>query len=116
MHRYLLVLALLFQVNSFSQIDPAKLDSLSRSIDSSAKAYRQWQDSFQKRQDSIYESALRSQDTERNMRNLTNWTLENEERKRKQKQQAYIRIGIGVLFLIVLIVGWARRRKKHKNK
>ena len=58
MLRVLTVIILLLQFNSYGQIDPKKLDSLSRSIDSSAKLIRSDQDRFIKVQDSAYHSEV----------------------------------------------------------
>ncbi|MGZ3937294.1 MAG: hypothetical protein ACXVLT_00980 [Flavisolibacter sp.] len=58
-HRFLVLLVLLFPLVSHAQIDQRKLDSLKKSIDSSAAAHREWQDSFSKVQDSVYQDAVK---------------------------------------------------------
>ena len=92
------------------QIDPAKLDSLSRAIDSSSKAYKAWQDSFTKVQDSLYRSSLKK-DIEQNNRNLQQYLAEQKRRERKERQQAYIRIFAGLSLFIVLIFVLLRKRR-----
>jgi hypothetical protein len=52
----------LFPLPLMAQVDQRKLDSLSRHIDSSQKALRHWQDSFTKRQDSVYNTQLKKED------------------------------------------------------
>jgi len=98
------------QFNVFAQIDQKKRDSLARAIDSSAKAYRTSQDSFTKKQDSIYRSSIKI-DVEQNNRQHEQFIAEQKRRENKQRQQAYIRILIGVLLFTVLIIGFLRKRK-----
>jgi hypothetical protein len=43
-----------------AQVDPAKLDSLSKKIEQQNKVVKAWQDSFTRRQDSIYEARTRA--------------------------------------------------------
>jgi hypothetical protein len=53
------ILVFLFHLTCFSQINPQKLDSLTHSIDSTQKRVQAWQDSFSKKQDSLYQSGVR---------------------------------------------------------
>jgi len=108
--RILLLATVLFlQHACYSQIDLKKLDSLARSIDSSQKASRSWQDSFNKKQDSIYRAAQIKQDAQTNNRNDAR-VIAQKEINANQKQQAIIKILIGLLFAILLIVALMRRR------
>jgi len=106
----LLILGLLSVFTSYSQINQNKLDSLSRSINSSAKAYRAWQDSFKKVQDSIYRSAIKK-DLQKNRSDLQNFSEEERRRKEKERQQTILRIVIGIAILITAVFAWRRRRK-----
>jgi hypothetical protein len=92
----------------YAQIDPRKIDSLKRHIDSSAQAVKTYQDSFKKRQDSIYYAQVNRQ-IEQNMRNSHKYAQELEAQR---KRQTYIRIGIGIIFLALLALGLIRQRKK----
>jgi hypothetical protein len=110
MPRLLLAIVLLMQLSIHAQIDPKKLDSLARSIDSSAKTYRFWQDSFTKAQDSIYQAAI-NKDIENNSRNPDQFLAEQRRKEAKERQQAIIRIIIGVALLAIGIIAIARREK-----
>lgn len=106
MHRFLPAAALLFHLFVYGQIDQKKADSLARAIDSSAKAHKAWQDSFAKAQDSIYQTAIK----ENNSRKAENFSSVQKEKQAKGKQ-AILRILIGVVLLIVLVILLLRRRK-----
>jgi hypothetical protein len=115
MHRFLLILALLAQVVAYCQhegIDPKKLDSFARSIDSSQKKMRAWQDSFQHRQDSLYEAAQMDRDLEQNTRNLNSFIASQKEREKKERQQMYWRFAMLGIMVILLVVRLAGRKKK----
>src|SRR5678809_758609 len=81
--RLLLLLVLLVHLNIYGQIDKKKLDSLSRSIDSSTKAHRLFQDSFTKVQDSIYHSAINKNDSGK----FNDFLAEQKRRLEKETQQ-----------------------------
>jgi hypothetical protein len=107
MFRCLSLLALLLFLNSYGQIDPIKLDSLARSIDSSAKALQLTQDSFVQAQDSIYRSALD------NTLQRQSKFVEEERRKEKYRQQVTLRIIAVVVFIIAVgLFFWIRRKRK----
>lgn len=111
LHKFcFLLIVMLMGFYAIPQIDPAKLDSLSRAIDSSSKAYKAWQDSFTKVQDSLYRSSLKK-DIEQNNRNLQQYLAEQKRRERKERQQAYIRIFAGLSLFIVLIFVLLRKRR-----
>lgn len=105
MHRLLFLVIFLFPSISYSQIDPAALDSLARSIDSSARSHRSRQDSMIKVQDSIYQfevkKAYKNQDP-----GSKNNSVEKREENRKEILAALV-IGVLLLGLIVLL---ARKR------
>lgn len=103
-------IALLLHFGISAQIHPKKRDSLARAIDFSTNAYKAWQDSFTKKQDSIYRSSIKT-NTEQNNHNPHPFLTEQKRREDKQRQQAYIRISIGVLFFMVLILGLLRKSK-----
>lgn len=112
MRRVFTAFFLLVQLTGSAQIDQKKLDSLSRAIDSSAKAVQAWQDSFDKVQDSIYRSSLRL-DLEQNNNNLNNFLAEQKSREERQRQQAMIRFAVsGVIFVILIVVLLRRRKQK----
>jgi hypothetical protein len=106
MYRYLLVMVFLMQLNVYGQIDQKKLDSLARSIDSSAKTHKSWQDSFTKVQDSIYSSAIN-----KNNSPTVDDLAEQKRKETKQRQQILLRIVISVVLLITGFVVLLRRRK-----
>lgn len=110
MHRFFLAFTLLFPLTIYGQIDQKKLDSLSRSIDSSAKAYKLWQDSFNKVQDSIYHAAI-SKNVEQNSRNLNNFIDEQKRRGANEKKQAILRIVLSIVLLVIGVIALVRRRK-----
>lgn len=110
MHRLLLAIVLLMPFNIHAQIDPKKLDSLSRSIDSSAKVRKSWQDSFAKVQDSIYHSAT-SKDIKNNSHNTDQSFNEGKKREAKERQQTILRIVTGAVLLLIGIMALIRRRK-----
>lgn len=93
---YLLVGLFLFQISSFAQIDPRKLDSLRRSIDSSARSIRMWQDSFRGKQDSLYRSGV--------INGTDSTALLENQVQREEKKITYTIVLIGVVFFIVLIL------------
>ena len=97
----------LFFFSSFAQVDPHKLDSLSRSIDSTAKAYKAWQDSFSKVQDSIYQTSITATSD-----SVKSTKLSAEKKEAERRKEALIRIGIGVfLFLLFVVLLLIRKRK-----
>ena len=99
----LMMLALQFSVCSHGQ----NTDSLSRSIDSQARA-------IQKLEDSVYR--LKMQRTiDQNSQTIDQFLADYKERQAKEKRQRYIRIGLGIAFLAALIYGWARKRKQQKK-
>ena len=112
-----LIAALILQLcgHSQDQINQGKIDSLKHSIENERKAFQQWQDSFNKRQDSIYRSAQNGVDFDQNNRNLLTLMQQIKDREEKQKQQAYLRIGLGVLIFVVMVVLLARRKKRSSG-
>jgi deoxyribodipyrimidine photolyase-like uncharacterized protein len=110
MHRLLPVIVLLLHLSIHAQIDQKKLDSLSRSIDSSAKAYKYWQDSFAKQQDSIYHAAI-SKEIKKDSRNPDEFLLEEKREEAEERQQTILRIVTGVVLLVIGIIALIRRRK-----
>jgi hypothetical protein len=115
MYRILLAIALLFQLTCIAQndhINPQKLDSLKKHIDSSAKAVRAGQDTFMTIQDSFYKAQM-----DKRVEQAVKNAFENERELDKQrKRQNAIRIGIATLLLVFLVAGLILRRKKSKGK
>jgi hypothetical protein len=106
MPRFLSAILLLLWLYVPAQIDQEKLDSLKRSIDSNTRAVQSWQDSFQKKQDSLYQSRL-GNDTMRTSQAIdTRAVKEHEKRKR-----IYIRLLVAVLVVLALAYILLRRRK-----
>ena len=110
MHRFLSVLALLLYLNINGQIDQKKLDSLARSIDSSAKARKISQDSFIKIQDSAYQLEM-NKALKQNSRKFDNSLTERKRKEAKERQQAILRIVISVVLFIIGIIALLRKRK-----
>lgn len=97
---------LLLPIVSSAQIDQRKLDSLRKSIDSSAAARRVWQDSFANAQDSAYQEAIEK-------------TVGVQKSAREQRQQKVERKrtiqGILIALLIVIVVLFILRHRKKKS-
>lgn len=111
MQRILPVLVLLLHLIGYAQIDPAKLDSLSRSINLSAKAHKHWQDSFTKAQDSIYHAAVNRNSGDK-AHKPDKSSSEQEAQSSKQRQEGIVRIAIGVLVFAIGIIALMRRRNR----
>jgi hypothetical protein len=105
-------MVLLLHLNTYGQIDQSKLDSLSRSIDSSSKAYKAWQDSFNKAQDSIYRSSVK-QDAKQNINNLNYFLEEQKRTEQERRRQATIRLIVSGLIFTTLIIFLIRKRKRR---
>lgn len=99
-----------FQFNNYGQIDPKKVDSLSRLIDSSAHAYKEQQESVVKYQDSTYKSEM-NKAVRQNSPNPDNFLVEQKRREEKERRQTIIRIFSGVLLLLIAIIAMMRRKK-----
>jgi hypothetical protein len=89
-------------LSAFSQVNPGKLDSLSHAIDSSNKAIEQWQDSFTKRQDSIYRAGVQGSKIGKGIHEETN--------EEKHEQQTIIVIILAVAAVVFAAV-WLRKRR-----
>jgi len=112
MHPILTVMVLLLSLSAYPQLDQRKLDSLSRSIDSSAKASRNWQDSFTKIQDSIYQAAT-AKSADDNSRNSSQLLAEQEKRESMERQRILLRILAGVSVVLIGIVAWFLKTKRN---
>lgn len=107
MQKLLVAVFLLTWLIAPAQIDPNKLDSLKRSIDANAKALQSWQDSFTKKQDSLYKIQLElAQEQSRNDAEA----IQSEEKAERKKQWILISIGIAMLVVILLLL---RRQKSN---
>jgi len=104
------LLFLLVQINAKAQIDPRKLDSLSRAIDSAAKQYRQEQDRTIEARDSAYRSQV-NKVLKQNGQDRDEFFAQQKSKLEKERQQRMIRVVTGVLLLIVLAIILFRRRK-----
>jgi hypothetical protein len=111
MSKWLLVLVLLPQFAAYAQIDPGKLDSLSRVIDSSAKAHRLSEDSAIRFQDSSYRSEV-NKALRQNPRNSDDVSTAKKKREANERQKIIVRLIAGILFLTVFIIAWTRRKRK----
>lgn len=116
MYRFLFAVTLLLQPACYSQINPKSLDSLSRAIDSSQKKFKIWQDSFNKKQDSIYQSVEVKNSIEKNSRNLKKFIAQQKKEETGKAKQVHVQIAIALLLLIVLAVVFMRKRKKKTNR
>jgi len=95
----------LFQLVSQAQIDQKKLDSLRRSIDSSANERMRWEDSFVKVQDSVYHTAISKIIKEKNPG----------QRQENEVQRQKILQGIVMALLAIIAVVVLLRRRKKSN-
>jgi hypothetical protein len=106
--KLVLLIALLFiQLHSYEQIDQAKVDSLAKLIDSSAKAYKTEQDSIVKRQDSVYKLEAQKM-LQKNQNNHSSLPGQG---RRAMPQQIVACIVACILLLLIAIVALKRRRK-----
>ena len=86
------------------QVDPSSLDSLKRSIENSRINVQAWQDSFNKKQDSIYQSAITRSDSI-SMKHVKADPLPVQVgKKEKRLQYSYVLAGIGIVFFILLVI------------
>jgi hypothetical protein len=97
---------LFFSSNIYGQVDPKKIDSLSRLIDSSAHAYKVQQDSVIKYHNSAYKSGV-DKALQQNAQNF----LTEQKRKEKERRRISISIALGILLFLIAIVALMRRRK-----
>jgi len=108
MPRLLIVLAVTFYFTCFCQVDSYKLDSLSKVIDAKNQSLRNWQDSFQKKQDSIYKHNTGK-----------SYSLSNDEeviakdRRIRQKRRVIFPIVGGIVLIGLLLANLIRRKKKR---
>jgi hypothetical protein len=106
MHRLPFLIFLFTNCCVYCQIDQKKIDSLERSIDSSTKAQKSWQDSFAKIQDSIYRSAIHNSDS----------TTLSAEHKTKVKGRQKIILPLAIIAtLLVIAIIVIRQRKRRKT-
>ena len=116
MHRLFFVLVLLTGLVGLAQqdqVDPLKLDSFKRSMESSHRQMELWQDSFNRQQDSIYEAALSNAGVNQNSTNLLKVLTKDPSRDETRLQRAYLIVGIGVVLFVLLAVLISRRKKGH---
>jgi hypothetical protein len=111
MHRLLPVMVLLIQSSVHAQIDPQKIDSLSRSIDSFSKAHKSSQESFVKVQDSIYHAAI-DRNVGNKSRNFDQFLAEQKKEEANDRKQAILRILIIAVFIVAVITLLRRRKTK----
>ncbi|HEU4472072.1 MAG TPA: hypothetical protein VFR58_13360 [Flavisolibacter sp.] len=104
MFRVLLLAAVLCSLQAHPQVDPGKLDSLSRAIAEKAGATRKWQDSF-----------LAAQDSARRSHNKAFGKGEPERRGSDEaKENKGIAIPLVLLIAIAMILALLYRRRKTK--
>jgi hypothetical protein len=102
----LLLMVLTVQLSTQAQIDQAKLDSLKRSIDASAKAHKLWQDSFAKVQESLYQNGIKTNlSKQKGLREQR----DKEAQRRKTLQASIIALLVAMAALILVL----RRKKKN---
>ena len=114
MTRLVLFIFLTISQFSYSQVDPAKADSLARAITSKQKKMESFQDSFIKVQESTYQAEVA-----KGLQNSTNYqtSVSAEEKigEQKRERRLYILLGILVLLLVLLVIGFLRIRNKSKQ-
>ena len=103
LYGFLPLIVLLLHFNVYGQIDQTKVDSLANYIDSSTKAHRYWQDSFNKVQDSIYHSAINSDSSNNQLTDPTGEIT--------RTNSTTILLVICVMLLVAGIIVLAGRRK-----
>ena len=93
---FLLFFVLLAQM-ALAQVDPRKLDSLQQSMMQSQRSLTAWQDSFARRQDSIYRAAI-------------NRAQQAKESKEKEKGGSSIAVGSASLLMTAYITWYIRTK------
>ena len=105
---------MLFQFNSYGQIDPKKVDSLSRLIDSSAHAYKLQQDSVVKYQDSTNKSEV-NKVLQQSSANQESDSIKQKRSEQEKRQETFVRsIALGVLVFVIVIIALMRRRRTKR--
>jgi hypothetical protein len=99
-------MALLLHFILSAQIDPHKLDSLKRSIDASAKAIRQYQDSFKKKQDCLYVQQIKTRKKKSEAGSIETPAVTETVSKGERKDRYYVLIiGLaGLLGIAALVI------------
>ena len=110
MARLFLILLLLIPIFTFSQ-SLSDIDSLSRAIDSSAKANKKVLDSLNRKLDSTYAEVQLRQNSE----NLNRLLADLKEREKKEQRQTYIRMGFLIILIIIVVLAIIRRRRSRSN-
>ena len=95
------------QLPAFNQLDKKKLDSLTSRINSGSRNMKNWQDSFQKEQDSIYKLNVQTR------RDLPNKKISKKYQK-DEKKQAIILLSV-VTLIVILSASVILKRKKPDN-
>ncbi|HWI91909.1 MAG TPA: hypothetical protein VNT20_11585 [Flavisolibacter sp.] len=98
------------QISSYGQIDPKKVDSLSRLIDSSAHAYKVQQDSVVKYQDSANKSEV-NKAIQQSSADRENDSVKQKRSEQEKRQETFVRIALGVLVFVIVIIALMRIRK-----
>ena len=96
--------------NIHAQIDQGKLDSLSRSIDSSAQVYRKQQEEIIKNRESTYRNEVKK--ALQNDSSARNVLAEQERKGAKERQEITARILTGVLLLFLAVIALVRIKKR----
>lgn len=101
----------LLHLNVHGQVDPKKVDSLSRSIDSSVRAYKEQQDRVIKQHDSVYKLELNKAHQQKKSNDPGHVLNLKKSPEEKERQQTIVRIVAGVLLFLVAIIALMRKRK-----
>ena len=109
MTRFVLLLALVISNSAYCQVDPAKLDSLVKRIESTHRSTGAYQDSFMKAGDSTYRIAVGKPHAGDDTRMIT------EIKEERNGSRNYVRPGIAVLLLVLLVIGLLRFTKKSNQ-
>jgi hypothetical protein len=108
MSRFIFAIVFFFNLTCFSQINPQKLDSLTHAIDSTQKRVQAWQDSFNKKQDSLYRSGVNKANGESNL-----------QKEPPDVRQLPIVLGILIVlsaFVVMLYVVKKKRKDSNSEK
>jgi len=112
MYRLLFAFALLFQLNSYSQVDQKKLDSLEIAIELNQKRIQASLDSFNKLQDSLYKLSQQKQKVQEDINRMSQTAEEfakKRDAERKKRTTIYLIVGAAILILVLII---PRKRRK----
>jgi hypothetical protein len=118
MKKIFILLFIFYGTASFAQKMDKEIDSMRRNIakqNASLESLNRRTDSMLLERSKHDDSITRSEDMERNSRNLNALVSTMREREKKERRNMWLRIGLGISFLVIGIIGVTRKRKSKNN-